>query len=164
MESIIPFLWFDGEAEEAAKFYTSVFQNSKILNIAYYGKVGAKHSGRPVGSVMSVEFELAGREFVAFNGGGRFTRTPAVSFYVNCDTQEEVDFLWNRLSGNGSFEQRGWLTDKFGVYWQIVPEIIGEMLADQDTSKSGRVMEAMLKMKKFDIEALKRAYEGKDEE
>ncbi len=162
MEKILPFLWFDSEAEEAANFYTSIFDNSKILNIVHYGKVGAQHSGKPIGSVMSVEFQLAGQEFVALNGGKKFLYTPAISLYVNCDTQEEVDYLWERLS-SGTFEQRGWLADKYGIYWQIVPEIIGEMLADRDVEKAGRVMQAMVSMKKLDIATLKRAFEGEDD-
>jgi predicted 3-demethylubiquinone-9 3-methyltransferase (glyoxalase superfamily) len=161
MEKIIPFLWFDTQAEEAAQFYTSIFKNSRILNVVHFGKVSAKQSGKPEGSVMSVTFELEGRQFVALNGGKRFSFTPALSLYVSCDTQEEVDFLWTKLSEKSSFEQCGWLTDKFGVYWQIVPEVLSDMLSDPDDAKSKRVRDAMCKMKKFDIAALQQAYTGK---
>ena len=160
MQKITPFLWFDDKAEEAANFYTSIFKNSKILSITRYGEEGAKAAGRPKGSVMTVVFELGGEEFIALNGGPVFTFSPAISFVVNCKTQKEVDELWERLSEGGEKGQCGWLKDKYGVSWQIVPTVLGKMLQDKDPKKSRRVMEAMLKMDKIDIETLKQAYEG----
>lgn len=158
MQKITPFLWFDDKAEEAAKFYTSIFKNSKILNVARYGEEGAKVSERPKGTVMIVAFQLDGQEFVALNGGPIFTFSPAISFVVNCGTQEEVDMFWEKLSEGGETSQCGWLKDKYGVSWQIVPTILGEMLTDPDPIKSERVMKSMLQMKKIDIKALKKAY------
>jgi predicted 3-demethylubiquinone-9 3-methyltransferase (glyoxalase superfamily) len=160
MQKITPDLWFDNSAEEAAKFYTSIFKNSKIIHIARYGEAGAKVSGRPKGTVMTVIFELEGQRFMALNGGPVFKFSPAISFLVNCETQEEVDNLWEKLSEGGEKEQCGWLKDKFGVSWQVVPNVLGEMLQDKDAKKSERVMEAMLQMKKIDIEGLKKAYAG----
>ena len=160
MQKIAPFLWFDDKAEEAAKFYTSIFKNSKILSITRYGEEGAKAAGRPKGSVMTVVFKLQGQEFIALNGGPVFTFSPAISFVVNCKTQKEVDELWEKLSEGGEKGQCGWLKDKYGVSWQIVPTVLGEMLQDKDPKKSRRVMEAMLKMEKIDIKTLKQAYEG----
>jgi predicted 3-demethylubiquinone-9 3-methyltransferase (glyoxalase superfamily) len=160
MQKIIPHLWFDNSAEEAAKFYTSIFKNSKIIDVALYGEAGAKVSGRPKGTVMTVTFELEGQRFMALNGGPVFKFSPAISFLVNCETQEEVDELWEKLSEGGEKEQCGWLKDKFGVSWQIVPNALGEMLQDKDAKKSERVMEAMLQMKKIDTEGLKKAYAG----
>jgi predicted 3-demethylubiquinone-9 3-methyltransferase (glyoxalase superfamily) len=158
MQKITPFLWFDHDAEEAAKFYTSIFKNSKIIDTTYYGKSAAEASGRPKGVVMSVTFEE--QLFMALNGGPVFKFSPAISFFVNCDTQEEVDELWERLSEGGEKDQCGWLKDKFGISWQIVPNVLSEMLQDKDVNKSERVMKALLQMKKIDIQGLSIAYEG----
>ncbi|MBF6647728.1 VOC family protein [Methylobacter sp. BlB1] len=155
MQKITPCLWFDAKAEEAMNFYTSIFKNSKKGNITHYGEVGPG----PAGSVMSVTFQLDGQEFIALNGGPQFTFTPAVSLFVNCEAQEEVDALWEKLSEGGEKLHCGWLTDKFGVSWQIVPSALGEMLQDQSVEKSQRVMQAMLQMDKIDIQKLKHAYE-----
>jgi predicted 3-demethylubiquinone-9 3-methyltransferase (glyoxalase superfamily) len=155
MQKITPFLWFDGKAEEAMSFYTSIFKNSKALSIRRYGEAGPG----PKGSVMSAQFELEGQEFIALNGGPHFTFTPAISFFVNCGTQEEVDELWEKLSAGGKTNQCGWLTDKFGLTWQIVPSALGKMLADKDPQKAARVMKAMLQMTKLDTEKLKQAYD-----
>jgi predicted 3-demethylubiquinone-9 3-methyltransferase (glyoxalase superfamily) len=160
-QRITPFLWFDHQAEEAANFYVSVFRNSKIRGIARYDEEAAKASGRPTGSVMTVAFELDGQAFTGLNGGPLFTFTEAVSFVVNCETQEEVDHFWNKLSAGGQEVQCGWLKDRFGVSWQVVPTILVEMLQDKDSEKSRRVMAAMLKMKKIEIEALRQAYDGR---
>jgi len=157
MQKISPFLWFDDQAEEAVNFYTSIFKNSKILNVTRYGEVGPG----PKDSIMTVAFQLEGQEFMALNGGPHFKFTEAISFVVKCKTQEEVDDLWENLSeGGGEKIQCGWLKDKYGVSWQIVPTILGEMISDPNRAKSQRVMEAMLKMKKIEIEGLKRAYAG----
>ena len=161
MQKITPFLWFDSEAEEAAKFYTSIFQNSKIGKITSYDEEASKAAGRPAGSVMTVEFQVEGQEFVALNSGPVFKFTEAVSFVVNCKTQEEVDHFWLKLSAGGEESRCGWLKDKFGLSWQIVPIVLIEMLADNDTAKAKRVMHAMLQMDKIDIPILKKAYEGK---
>ena len=162
MQKITPFLWFDDQAEDAAKFYTSIFKNSKIGKIARYDKAGEKAAGRPAGSVMTIEFQLEGQEFVALNGGPHFKFTEAISFVVNCETQEEVDYFWQKLTADGGQEsQCGWLKDKFGVSWQIVPTILPELLSDKDATKSERVMKAMLKMVKLDIAKLKAAAQGK---
>ncbi len=160
MQKIAPFLWFDNHAEDAVKFYVSIFRNSKIGSITRYEEEAAKASGRPKGSVMTVAFELAGQEFVALNGGPLFKFSEAISFVVNCETQEEVDHFWEKLSAGGQEVQCGWLKDRFGVSWQVVPTVLGEMLQDKDREKSKRVMAAMLKMKKINIEALKKAYEA----
>ena len=160
MQKIAPFLWFDNQAEDAVKFYVSIFRNSKIGSITRYEEEAAKASGRPKGSVMTVAFELAGQEFVALNGGPLFKFSEAISFVVNCETQEEVDHFWEKLSAGGQEVQCGWLKDRFGVSWQVVPTVLGEMLQDKDREKSKRVMAAMLKMKKINIEALKKAYEA----
>jgi predicted 3-demethylubiquinone-9 3-methyltransferase (glyoxalase superfamily) len=159
MQKITPFLWFDDQAEEAVEFYTSIFKNSKIKSVTRYGEEGAKAAGRPKGSVMTVVFELEGQEFIALNGGPVFTFSPAISFLLNCKTQKEVDELWEKLSEGGEKDRCGWLKDKYGVSWQIVPIVLGEMLQDKDPKKSRRVMEAMLRMDKIDIETLKQAYE-----
>src|SRR5574341_564270 len=159
MQKITPFLWFDNNAEEAANFYVSIFKNSKIVSVARYGEAGAEASGRKKGTVMIVTFQLEGQEFIALNGGPQFTFSPAISFVVNCQTQEEVDELWEKLSEGGEIVQCGWLRDKYGVSWQIVPTVLGEMLQDKDAKKSERVMKAMLQMKKLDIKMLKQAYE-----
>ena len=161
MQRITPFLWFDDQAEEAAKFYVSIFKNSKVGRIARYDEAGAKVSGRPAGSVMTVDFKLDGQEFVALNGGPSFPFTEAVSFVVNCKTQAEVDYYWKKLSAGGKKMQCGWLRDKFGVSWQVVPTALGELLSSKDAAKSQRVMEAMLKMVKLDIKTLKQAARGK---
>jgi predicted 3-demethylubiquinone-9 3-methyltransferase (glyoxalase superfamily) len=159
MQRISPFLWFDDKAEEAAVFYTSIFKNSKIRTIVRYGDSGAEVTGRPKGTVMTVAFQLDGQEFVALNGGPQYKFTEAVSFVVNCQTQEEVDEYWKKLSDGGREVQCGWLKDKYGLSWQIVPTILSEMLNDPDPKKADRVMKAMLQMKKIDIKALKQAYE-----
>ena len=159
MQKITPFLWFDNQAEEAVKFYTSIFKNSKIKSVSRYGEEGAKAAGRPKGSVMTVVFELEGQEFIALNGGPVFTFSPAISLLVNCKTQKEVDELWEKLSEGGKKDQCGWLKDKYGVSWQIVPAVLGEMMQAKDPKKSENVMKALLRMDKIDIETLKRAYE-----
>ena len=155
MQNITPFLWFDDQAEEAMNFYCSIFKNSKVGSISRYGEAGPG----PKGTVMSATFELNGQEFMALNGGPVFTFTPAISFFVNCETQEEVDELWEKLSADGEEGQCGWLKDKYGLSWQIVPSSLGEYLNGNDTEKSHRAMEAMLQMKKLDIHKLKQAYE-----
>ena len=155
MQKITPFLWFDNQAEEAAKLYTSIFKNSKVTEVVRYGDAGPG----PQGSVMTVAFELDGQEFVALNGGPVFKFTEAISFVVNCTSQEEVDELWEKLTEGGEGGPMGWLKDKFGVSWQIVPTVLVELLNDPDPEKSKRVMEAMLKMKKLDIKTLQQAYE-----
>jgi predicted 3-demethylubiquinone-9 3-methyltransferase (glyoxalase superfamily) len=160
-------LWFDSQAEEAANFYVSIFsdrpgsdgKNSRIVTVTRYGDAGAKAAGRPKGSVMTVVFELDGQKFLGLNGGPLFTFSPAISFIVNCETEQEVDWFWERLSAGGKTDQCGWLTDKYGVSWQIVPTVLGEMLQDKDPRKSERVMKAMLQMKKIEIKGLKQAYE-----
>ena len=161
MQQITPFLWFNDNAEEAVKFYTSIFKKSKIGKIARYDEAGEKVAGRPAGSVMTIEFEIEGQDFIALNGGPHFKFNEAVSFVVSCKTQTEVDYYWNKLSAGGKEVQCGWLTDKFGLSWQIVPTILGELMSDKDPVKSQRVMEAMLKMVKLDIEDLKQAYVGR---
>jgi predicted 3-demethylubiquinone-9 3-methyltransferase (glyoxalase superfamily) len=160
MQKITPFLWFDNQAEEAARFYASIFDNSKIGTITRYGREGAAVSGQPAGSVMTVAFQLAGQEFVALNGGPQFKFTDAVSFVVNCQTQEEIDSYWEKLSAGGQEVQCGWLKDKYGLSWQVVPTVLGQLLGDKDPQKSQRVMQALLQMKKIDIVGLKRAHDG----
>ena len=155
MQKIAPCLWFDGKAEEAARFYTSIFKNSKIGDVMRYGDAGPG----PKGSVLSVTFEIEGQEFMGLNGGPEFKFSPAISFFVKCETQAEVDALWTKLLEGGAPQQCGWLTDKFGVPWQIVPTILGELLQDKDPKKADRVMRAMLGMVKLDIDGLMRAYE-----
>ena len=159
MQKITPFLWFDNQAEEAAKFYTTLFKNSKILSTTRYDEAGAKAAGRPAGSAMTVEFEIEGQKFIALNGGPVFKFTEAISFAVSCETQEEVDALWEKLSAHPESEQCGWLKDKYGLSWQVVPTALGEMLGDRDPEKAGRVMQTMLQMKKIDIKKLQQAYE-----
>ncbi len=157
MQKITPFLWYDDKAEEAANFYVSIFKNSKILHVARYGDAGPG----PKGSVMVAEFQIEGQNFVALNGGSLFKFTEAVSFVINCETQEEVDYFWEQLTANGGAESMcGWLKDKYGLSWQVVPTVSIEMMKDKDPEKSQRVMKAILQMKKIDIETLKRAYEG----
>jgi len=158
MQKITPCLWFDDQAEEAVKFYASIFKNSKIKSITRYSEDAAKVSGRPKGSVLTVAFKLAGREFLALNGGPIFKFTEAVSFIVNCETQAEVDRLWEKLSEGGEKGQCGWLKDKYGLSWQIVPTILSKMLQDKDARKSERVMSALLQMKKLDIKRLEQAF------
>src|SRR4029434_1983551 len=148
-QKITPFLWFDNQAEEAAKFYTSIFKNSKIENATRYDEEGSKVSGRPKGSLMTVPFQIEGQEFVALNGGPMFKFTEAISFIVNCETQKEVDYYWKKLSAGGEEVQCGWLKDRFGLSWQVVPTVLTEMLQDKDPQKAQRVMAAMLKMKKI---------------
>ncbi len=155
MQKITPYLWFDNQAEEAVNFYTSIFKNSKVLNISRYGEAGPG----PAGSVMTATFELDGQEFMALNGGPQYKFTEAISFLVNCKTQKEVDELWAKLSEGGEEGPCGWLKDKFGVSWQIIPTALGEMLNDPNPSKARRVMEAMFKMKKIEIPLLEQAYE-----
>ena len=159
MQRITPCLWFDTQAEEAVKFYVSIFRNSRMGGIARYGEEGAKASGRPNGSVMTVAFQLDGQGFLALNGGPVFKFTEAVSFIVNCETQAEIDEKWARLSEGGAEGVCGWLKDKFGLSWQIVPTALGEMMQDKDARKAERVTKALVLMKKIDIETLKRAYE-----
>ncbi len=144
-QKITPFLWFDGQAEQAAKFYTSIFKKSKIVNV----------------SPMAAKFRLEGQEFIALNGGPQFKFTPAISFFVSCKTQKEVDYYWKKLSAGGEIQQCGWLKDKFGLSWQIVPSILGDLLGDDDERKASRAMESMLKMKKLDIAKLKKAHAAK---
>lgn len=156
MQKITPFLWFNGQAEEAMNHYISIFKDAKVGNVMRYGEAGP---GKP-GSVLSVTFTLFGQEFTALNGGPAFDFSPAISFFVLCETQQEVDEYWNKLSTGGKTNQCGWLDDKFGVTWQIVPSILGPMLQDKDPAKAKRVMEAMLKMTKLDIKILKTAYDG----
>lgn len=158
MQKIVPHLWFNDNAEEAVKLYTSLFKKSKVLDVARYGSAGAEVSGRKQGSVMTITFELEGQRFMALNGGPHFTFSPAISLFVNCESQHEVDELWEKLSEGGAEEQCGWLKDKFGVSWQIVPTVLGEMMQDKDPVKVEIVMKAMLQMRKLDIEALKQAY------
>ncbi len=155
IQRITPFLWFDHQAEEAANFYTSVFPNSKVVKVVRYNAAGPG----PAGSVMTVEFQLDGQPFVALNGGPHFKFTEAISFVVNCQTQDEVDAYWERLSAGGVEVQCGWLKDKFGLSWQIVPAALPKLLSDPDPKKTERVMKAMFTMKKLDIRALRQAYE-----
>ncbi len=159
---ITPCLWFDTQAEEAARYYTGIFKNSKIGTITRYTEAGREVHGRPAGSVMTVEFELNGQPFTALNGGPHFKFNEAVSFQIMCRDQEEVDHYWNRLTpgGDPAAQQCGWLKDKFGLSWQVVPTALVDMMSDPDREKSDRAMEAMLKMKKIDIEAMERAFEG----
>jgi predicted 3-demethylubiquinone-9 3-methyltransferase (glyoxalase superfamily) len=154
LQKITPNLWFDTEAEEAANFYTSIFKDSKVARVMRYGEAGP----RPAGMVMTVTFQLDGQEFTALNGGPEFKFNEAISLLVNCETQEEVDELWDKLSDGGEKGPCGWLKDKFGVSWQIVPTVLDEMLQDEDADRANRVMKAMLQMTKIDIEALEKAY------
>ena len=157
MQRITPFLWFDGKAEEAANFYTGIFRNSKLSHVARHGDAGPG----PKGSVMSATFELDGQSFIALNGGPQFKFSPAISFFVTCQTQEEVDELWEKLSQGGRKDRCGWLQDKFGVSWQIIPAALAEMLQDKDPEKAQRVLQAMLQMHKIEVAALIKAYEGR---
>ena len=161
-QRITPCLWFDDQAEEAAKFYTSIFKNSKIVHVSRYGEAGKEVHGRPAGSVMVATFELDGQAFTALNGGPVFKFNEAVSFQVDCETQEDVDYYWEKLSAGGDekAQQCGWLKDRYGVSWQVVPRVLIELLSDTDYQKSQKVMKAMLQMKKIDIAGLRRAAAG----
>ena len=159
MQKITPCLWFDNQAEEAVNFYISIFKNSKIMNVARYGEAGAEAAKRPKGTVMIITFQLESQELMALNGGPVFTFSPAISLLVNCETQEEINGLWDRLSEGGEKGQCGWLKDKYGVSWQIVPSILGKMMLDKNAEKTEKVMKAMLQMNKIDIKTLKQAYE-----
>jgi predicted 3-demethylubiquinone-9 3-methyltransferase (glyoxalase superfamily) len=161
MQKIIPCLWFDDKAEEAAKFYASIFKNSKIGDVSRYGKEGYEFHGKEDGTVMTVDFEIEGQKYVALNGGPIFKFNEAISFQVHCETQKEVDYYWEKLSegGDEKAQQCGWLKDKFGVSWQIVPVVLTKMLQDKDAKKSQRVMKALLQMRKLDIKTLTQAYE-----
>jgi len=153
MQKVTPFLWFDGNAEEAANFYISIFKNSKMGKISRYGDAGPG----PKGSAMSVTFQIEGQEFFALNGGPQFKFTPAISFFVNCETQQEVDDLWEKLSAGGRTDRCGWLQDKFGLSWQIIPTVLGQLLGDKDPQRAKRAMQAMLQMTKIDIKKLQQA-------
>jgi len=155
MQKITPFLWFDDQAEEAANFYVSIFKNSKVGRVTRYGEAGPG----PKGTAMSVTFELDGQEFFALNGGPLFSFTPAISFFVNCETQQEVDDLWEKLSAGGEKSRCGWLKDKYGLSWQVIPSVLGKMLQDKDVAKAKSVMNAMLQMDKIDISRLQQAYD-----
>ena len=161
MKKITPCLWFDSNAEEAVNFYIAIFRNSKIGNISRYGEAGYEIHGKPAGTVMTMEFKLDGQAFTALNGGPLFKFTEATSFQVSCQSQEEVDYYWGKLSEGGDKQAQrcGWLKDKYGLSWQIVPTVLGELLQDKDAERSGRVMKALLQMGKIDIERLKQAYE-----
>ena len=162
MQKITPFLWFDDQAEEAVNFYTSLFKNSKIGRIFRNPQEAAEKTGRPVGSVLTIEFEIEGQKFVALNGGPLFKFNESFSFVINCETQEEVDYFWGKLIADGGEESAcGWLKDKFGLSWQVTPTVLIDMLHDNDQEKSGRVMQAMLQMQKIEIPKLKAAYGGK---
>lgn len=156
MQKIVTFLWFDDQAEEAANFYVSLFPDSKVVDVTRYGDVGPG----PKGTVMSVTFQLAGQDYIALNGGPQFKFTEAISLFVNCETQAEVDELWEKLSDGGERGPCGWLKDKYGLSWQIVPTVLGELLRDQDSEKANRVLGALLQMSKLEIAGLKEAYQG----
>lgn len=162
LQAIAPCLWFDDQAEEAAKFYTGIFSNSQITTITHYGEAGQEIHGKPPGTVMTVAFELDGQPFTALNGGPNFKFNEAISFQITCETQADVDYYWEKLSAGGdqAAQQCGWLKDQYGVSWQIVPRVLAEMLDDADTVKSQRVMTALLQMQKLDITALQQAYAG----
>lgn len=156
MQKITPFLWFDNQAEEAVNFYVSIFKDAKVVTMSRYGEAGPG----PKGAVMTAVFQLFGQQFIALNGGPQFKFTPALSLVVNCETQEEVDDYWEKLSAGGRTDRCGWLTDKYGLSWQIVPTVLGKLMSSKDPQKSGRAMQAMLQMTKLDIAALQRAYDG----
>jgi predicted 3-demethylubiquinone-9 3-methyltransferase (glyoxalase superfamily) len=162
MQKVTPCLWFDDQAEEAVAFYTAIFSNSRIVRMTRYGDAGQEVHGKPAGTVMTVVFELAGQTFTALNGGPAFQFNEAISFQVHCETQQEVDYYWEKLSEGGEekAQQCGWLKDKYGASWQVVPTVLLAMLKDPDAEKSQRVMEVILQMKKIDIEKLKQAYAG----
>ena len=157
MQKITPFLWFNDKAEEAVNFYVSIFRNSKVMSVSRFGDAGPG----PKGSVMSMTFQIEGQDFYALNGGPVFTFTPAISLFVNCESQQEVDELWEKLSAGGKKDRCGWLKDKYGLSWQIIPTVLGKLLQDKDPEKSKRVMQAMLQMDKIEIKALQQAYEQK---
>ncbi len=157
MQKVTPFLWFDGNAEDAANYYISIFKNSKMGKISRYGDAGPG----PKGSAMSVTFQIEGQEFFALNGGPQFKFTPAISFFVNCETQQQVDELWEKLSAGGRTDRCGWLQDKFGVSWQIIPTVLGQLLGDKDPQRAKRAMQAMLQMTKIDGNALQQAADAK---
>ena len=154
---ITPCLWFDSQAEEAAKFYASVFKNSKIGKISHYGKEGFEVHGRKAGTVMTVEFEIDGQKFVALNGGPHFQFNEAVSFQIHCETQAEIDHFWSKLTEGGKEQPCGWVKDRFGLSWQVIPNALPQMLMDENSEKAQRVMKSMLQMRKIDLDALKRA-------
>src|SRR5438105_14507905 len=160
MQKISPLLWFDDQAEEAAKFYTSIFKNSKMGSVTRYDAASAKESGQPEGSVLTVSFQLEGQDFTALNGGPIFKFSQAISFSVSCEDQTEIDYYWEKLSAHPESEQCGWLKDKYGLSWQIVPSALPKLLGDKNPAKAGRVMKAMLQMKKIDVAALEKAYKG----
>jgi len=155
MHKIVPFLWFDGNAEEAMNFYVSIFKNSKVVSVTRYGDAGPGKKG----TVMAATFQLEGQDFYALNGGPQYKFTPAISLFVNCETQQEVDALWKKLSAGGREDQCGWLQDKYGLSWQIIPTVLGKMLGDKDAKKANAAMKAMLQMKKIDIKGLQQAYD-----
>ena len=155
MQKIVPFLWFDGNAEEAMNFYVSIFKNSKVVSVTRYGDAGPGKKG----TVMAATFQLEGQDFYALNGGPQYKFTPAISLFVNCETQQEVDALWKKLSAGGREDQCGWLQDKYGLSWQIIPTVLGQMLGDKDAKKANAAMKAMLQTKKIDIKALQQAYD-----
>jgi predicted 3-demethylubiquinone-9 3-methyltransferase (glyoxalase superfamily) len=161
MKKIIPCLWFDNNAEEAVKYYTSIIKNSKIGTIARYGEAGSNASGKPKGTVMTVSFELNGQEFLALNGGPQFKFNESISFVLNCETQKEIDELWEKLTRDGEEGPCGWLKDKFGMSWQVVPSVLQEMIKDKDAGKSERMMKALIQMKKLDMKKLKEAFDQK---
>jgi len=162
VQKITPCLWFDQQAEEAARFYTSIFKNSRIGNISHYGEAGREIHGMPAGTVLTVDFELEGQSFTALNGGPMFKFNEAISFQVHCETQQELDYYWDKLSegGDQKAQQCGWLKDKYGASWQVVPAVLPKLLMDPDPKKSQRTMQALLQMKKLDIEKLKQAHAG----
>jgi len=160
MQKITPFLWFDNQAEEAMNFYVSIFKNSKIISVSRYGEGGPG----PAGQVMTATFQLEGQEFIALNGGPAHKLTEAISLFVNCETQEEIDQLWEKLTEGGEESRCGWLKDKYGLSWQIIPTALGELLGDPDPAKAQRVMQAMLQMNKIEIAGLRQAYEGQPEQ
>ena len=162
IQRITPCLWFDNQAEEAAKFYTAIFKNSRIVQVTRYGEAGHEIHGRPAGSVMTVSFELDGQSFTALNGGPIFKFNEAISLVITCETQAEVDHYWEKLSagGDAKAQQCGWLKDKYGLSWQVVPRVLYDLLGSREHEKSERAMQALLRMQKLDIEGLKRAYEG----
>jgi predicted 3-demethylubiquinone-9 3-methyltransferase (glyoxalase superfamily) len=160
MQKITPFLWFDSQAEEAAQFYTSIFADGKITAVTRFGKAGVEYHGKPNGSVMTVAFELMGQQFTALNGGPHVTFNHAISLVVSCDTQEEVDHYWSRLGEGGQEQMCGWINDKYGLSWQIVPKAFVDMMQDENSERRERVLQAMFGMKKFDIAGLRQAYEG----
>lgn len=161
MQKVTPCLWFDDQAEEAVNFYTSIFKNSKIELVTRYGEAGAEASGRPAGSVMTIKFNLDGQDYLALNGGPVFKFTPAISLMINCETQQEIDKMWQSLGEGGTIQGCGWLTDKFGISWQVVPSIFGEFMKDKDEVKKDRVMAALVDMQKLEIERLQLAFAGK---